>query len=122
MITEWCELPTGSSPRAYYEKGLRDVIRYHVSMTSSVNFPDQTATSPMDPALYLVWAQANAAAGYRYSVEAQPGSQALAGKVATISVTWTNYGAAAATEKWVPGYRLVDSTGQVFGRCRQRWT
>lgn len=113
VITEWCELPTGSSPRAYYEKGLRDVIRYHVSMTSSVNFPDQTATSPMDPALYLVWAQANAAAGYRYSVEAQPGSQALAGKVATISVTWTNYGAAAATEKWVPGYRLVDSTGQV---------
>ncbi len=39
VITEWCELPTGSSPRAYYEKGLRDVIRYHVSMTSSVNFP-----------------------------------------------------------------------------------
>ncbi len=113
VITEWCELPGATTPQAYYEKGLRDVMKYHVSMTSSVNFPDQDATSQMDPKLYLLWAQANATAGYRYSVEAQPGSQALSGKVATISVTWTNYGSAAATEKWVPGYRLVDFTGQI---------
>ncbi len=113
VITEWCDLPNGTTPQAYYEKGLHDVIRYHVSMTSSINFPDQDATSPMDPKLYLLWAQANAVAGYRYSVEARQGSQALQDKVATISVTWTNYGAAAATEKWVPGYRLVDFTGQV---------
>ncbi|OOK79892.1 hypothetical protein BZL29_2737 [Mycobacterium kansasii] len=114
MITEWCQLPSGTTRQAYYEKGLRDIMRYHVSMTSSINFPDDDATSPMDPKLYVLWAQANATAGYRYSVEAKPGSQGLSkdGKVATISVVWTNYGSAAATEKWVPGYRLVDFTGQ----------
>lgn len=112
VITEWCDLPSGTTPEAYYKKGLHDVIRYHVSMTSSVNFPAQEATSQMDPKLYVLWAQANATAGYRYSVEARPGSQALEDKTATISVTWTNYGAAAATEKWVPGYRLVNFTGQ----------
>ncbi|MGF2951100.1 hypothetical protein ACOJVP_01910, partial [Mycobacterium sp. THU-M116] len=59
------------------------------------------------------WAQANSSAGYRYSVEAQPGSQSVRGKVASISVVWTNYGSAAMTERWVPGYRLVDFTGSV---------
>ena len=112
VITEWCQLPSGTSPQSYYDKGLRDVIRYHVSMTSSINFPDQDATSPMDPKLYVLWAQANATAGYRYSVEARPGSQAVQDKVASIAVNWTNYGAAAATEKWVVGYRVVDFSGQ----------
>ena len=63
--------------------------------------------------LYLLWAQANAFAGYRYSVEGKPGSQVLQGKVASISVVWTNYGSAAAIEHWVPGYKLVDFTGAV---------
>jgi hypothetical protein len=113
MITEWCPMPNGTDPRSYYEKGLHDVVRYHVSMTSSVNFPDRDSTSAMDPKLYLLWAQANTSAGYRYSVEARPGSQSLQGKVATISVVWTNYGSAAATEHWVPGYQLVDFSGAV---------
>ena len=63
--------------------------------------------------MYLLWAQANASAGYRYSVEARPGSQSIQGKVATISVVWTNYGSAAATEQWAPGYKLVDFSGAV---------
>jgi hypothetical protein len=113
VITEWCQLPNGTDPRSYYEKGLHDVIRYHVSMTSSVNFPDRDSTSAMDPKLYLLWAQANASAGYRYSVEARPGSQSMQGRVATIAVVWTNYGSAAATEQWTPGYRLVDFSGAV---------
>ncbi|MGB9303859.1 MAG: hypothetical protein WCB92_09325 [Mycobacterium sp.] len=113
VITEWCELPSGTTPQSYYERGLHDVIKYHVSMTSSVNFPDQSGSSPMDPKLYVLWAQANATAGYRYSVEAKPGSQSLRDQVASISVTWTNNGTAPATEKWVPGYRLVDFTGAV---------
>ena len=112
VITEWCQLPSGTSPQSYYEKGLHDVIRYHVSMTSSINFPDQDATS-MDPKLYVLWAEANAAAGYRYTVEARPGSQSLQGKVASITVAWTNNGSAATTEKWVPAYRLVDFSGKV---------
>ncbi|MGZ4584418.1 MAG: hypothetical protein ACXVYI_08665 [Mycobacterium sp.] len=113
VITEWCQLPSGTNPRPYYEKGLHDVIRYHVSMTSSVNFPDRDSTSAMDPKLYLLWAQANASAGYRYSVEAGPGSQSLVGNVASISVEWTNYGSAAATERWAPGYKLVDFSGAI---------
>ncbi|WP_293325902.1 hypothetical protein [Mycobacterium sp.] len=114
VITEWCQLQSGTTPQAYYQKGLRDVVRYHVSMTSSVNFPDQQATSPMDPQLYVLWAQANASAGYRYTAEARQGSQAIRDKVASISVTWTNTGSAVATENWVPGYRLVDYSGKVI--------
>lgn len=113
LITEWCQLPSGTNPRTYYEKGLHDVVRYHVSMTSSFNFPDRESTSAMDPKLYVLWAQANASAGYRYSVEARTGSQSLQGKVATILAVWTNYGAAAATENWVPSYKLVDFSGAV---------
>ena len=113
VITEWCQLPNGTDPQSYYEKGLHDIVRYHVSMTSSVNFPDRDSTSTMDSKLYLLWAQANTSAGYRYSVETRPGSQSLQGKVATISVVWTNYGSAAATEQWAPGYKLVDFSGAV---------
>lgn len=115
VITEWGGTPpTKTDPTAYYEKGLRDVVKYHVSMTSSVNFLDAKKTTAMDPKLYLLWAQANVAAGYRYSVDARAGSQTLRDGKATIGVTWTNYGAAAATEKWVPGYRLVDFSGAVI--------
>ncbi|RFD23858.1 hypothetical protein MUBE_14805 [Mycobacterium uberis] len=113
VITEWCPLPNGANPRSYYEKGLRDVIKYHVSMTSSANFPDRDSTLAMDPMLYRLWAQANAAAGYRYSVEARPGSQSIQGRRATIAVVWTNYGSAATTENWQPSYKLVDFSGVV---------
>jgi hypothetical protein len=113
VISEWCQLPNGTDPRTYYEKGLHDVIRYHVSMTSSAKFPDRDSTSAMDPTLYLFWAKANASAGYRYSVEARPGSQSIQGSVATISVVWTNYGSAAAIEQWSPGYKVVDFSGAV---------
>ncbi|GBE64665.1 hypothetical protein MFM001_11270 [Mycobacterium sp. MFM001] len=114
VITEWCQLPNGPDPQSYFTKGLRDVVKYHVSMTSSVNFPGADATTPMDPAVYSLWWRANAFAGYRYSVEARPGSQATRDGVASIAVTWTNHGSAAATEKWVPGYRLVDFSGAVI--------
>ncbi|OBH83675.1 hypothetical protein [Mycobacterium sp. E2989] len=113
VISQWCRLPNGTEPRSYYEKALHDVVKYHVSMTSSANFPDRDATSAMDPKLYLLWAKANTSAGYRYSVEAKPGSQSIQGKVASISVVWTNYGSAAATERWAPGYKLVDFSGAV---------
>jgi hypothetical protein len=113
VITEWCELPEGTEPRSYYDKGLRDVVKYHVSMTSSYNFPAVNSGSVMDPALYLLWAQANVAAGYRYSVQAQTESPSERDGVRTLSVVWTNYGSAAATENWVPSYRLVDFSGTV---------
>ena len=77
VITEWCGSTDGRDPRSYCEQALRDVVKYHVSMTSSVNFPEQKSTTPMDPKLYLLWAQANAFGGYRYSVEARPGSESV---------------------------------------------
>ncbi|UQB94769.2 MULTISPECIES: hypothetical protein [Mycobacterium] len=113
MITEWCQLPEKTDPRTYYEKGLQDVVKYHVSMTSSFNFPAVDSSTPMDAALYLLWARANVVAGYRYSVEARQESQSVKDGKATLAVAWTNYGAAAATENWVPGYRLVDFSGAV---------
>jgi hypothetical protein len=113
VITEWCRLPSGADPQSYYEKGLHDVIRYHVSMTASATFPDRDSTAAMDPKLYAVWAQANTSAGYRYSVEAKPDSQSMNGRVASISVVWTNYGSAAAVEHWAPVYKLVDFSGAV---------
>src|SRR5262249_17788700 len=113
VISEWCGLPKGTDPRSYYERGLHDTVRYHVSMTSSANFADRDSASAMDPALYLPWAQVNSSAGYPLAVDAAQGSQAIQGKVATIGVVWTNYGSAAATENWVPGYKLVDFSGTV---------
>jgi hypothetical protein len=82
-------------------------------MTSSAKFPDRDSPSAMDPKLYLLSAQANSSAGYRYSVEAQAGSQTIQRKTATIAVVWTNYGSKAAAESWVPGYKLVDFSGAV---------
>ncbi|KAA8966030.1 hypothetical protein [Mycobacterium sp.] len=114
VITEWCQLPAGTSPRSYYEKGLHDVVRYHVSMTSSYNFPDRVSNVPMPRDVYLLWAQANVLAGYRYSVQARQRTQSLRDGVAKISVDWTNYGSAVATEQWVPSYQLVDFSGEVI--------
>lgn len=111
VITGWCKPPNDTDRNSYYQKALHDVIRYHVSMTSSANFPDRDSTSEMAPALYLLWAKANASAGYRYTIEARPGSQSIKGNEATITVVWTNYGSAAATEQWKPSYKLVDFTG-----------
>lgn len=114
VMTEWCQLPDATDPKSYYEKGLRDVIKYHVSMTSSFNFHDASSPTPMDPALFLLWAKVNVVAGYRYAVQARQGSQSVRDGQGTITVDWTNYGAAGAIEKWVPGYRLVDFTGAVI--------
>ncbi|OSC28842.1 hypothetical protein B8W69_10770 [Mycobacterium vulneris] len=113
VITEWCQLDAGTDPRSYYEKALHDVVRYHVAMTSSVNFADRDSSVAMDPKLYLLWAQANTSAGYRYSVESRKGSQSIEGKVASIVAVWTNYGSAATVENWVSGYKLVDFSGAV---------
>jgi hypothetical protein len=113
VITEWCSFGT-DPPTAYYMKGLHDVVKYHVSMTSSMDFPDADSKTPMDTGLYELWFRANVFAGYRYSVQANEGSQEVRDGLPTIDVTWTNYGSAAATEKWVPGYQVVDFTGKVI--------
>ena len=56
-----------------------------------------------------MWANAYVYAGYRYSVDARPGSAMLRGDVATIGVTpVTIWGSAAATPQWIPAYQLVD--------------
>lgn len=90
VITEWCDFLNETDAQGYYEKALRDVVKFHVSMTSSINFPDSKSATPMEPELYSLWLRANVFAGYRYSVEGGVGSQSLREGVATISVTWTN--------------------------------
>ena len=112
VITEWCQLPDGTDPKAYYAKALRDVIKFHVGMTASFNFPAAKSTTPMDPALFGLWSRANVAAGYRYSAEVRPGSQSVEDGTARIGVTWTNFGSAAASEKWIPAFHLVDELGE----------
>jgi hypothetical protein len=116
VITEWADLTDGRARDlpSYYQQALRDIVKYHVAMTSSVNFPDSRSNSAMDSGLYLQWAQANVIAGYRYSVAARGGSESVRDRVAAISATWTNYGSAAAIEKWSPGYRLADFSGAVL--------
>lgn len=111
VITEWCQLPEKTDPAAYYRKALHDIVKYHVSMTSSVNFADSDSDKAMKPELYLLWADANVAAGYRYSVAGRAGSESIRDGVATLSVAWTNHGSAAATENWSPRYRLIDFSG-----------
>ncbi len=112
VITEWCQY--GTNRWAYYQKALGDVVKYHVSMTSSINFLDAESKTPMKPELYELWLRTTVFAGYRYSVQAREGSQGMRDGVPTIDVTWTNYGSAAATEKWVPGYQVVDFTGKTI--------
>jgi hypothetical protein len=111
VITEWCQLPSGADPKSYYQQALRDVVKFHVSMTSSFNFPAADSQTPMDPALYQLWARTNVVAGYRYTAEAVPASQSVNDGIAKINVKWTNYGSAATSEKWVAGFRLMDRSG-----------
>ena len=114
VVTEWCLLPKGTDPRSYYEKGLHDVVKYHVSMTSSCDFADTDSITSMDPEPYT-------SCGHKPTRPPAIGtrsrrgkrSQSIHGKVATISVAWTNSGSAAATEQWAPGYQLVDFSGAV---------
>lgn len=111
VITEWCKLPADGDRRAYYDKGLRDVVMFHVSMTSSSNFPDRDGSVAMEPELFALWSRANVFGGYRYSVSSLDAPRSRKGKRAAIDVAWTNYGSAVATEDWRPGYRLVDRFG-----------
>jgi hypothetical protein len=111
VITEWCEPRAGADLRSYYEKGVHDVVAYHVSMTASHNFAHRDAQVPMSPELFELWSRANVFAGYRYSVEGVAGS--VAGTVASLQATWSNHGSAPATENWSVNYRLVDSSGNV---------
>ncbi len=86
---------------------------FHVSMTSSVNFPDRDAAEPMRDDLFGLWSRANAFAGYRYSVEAVSGTESLNGGVAAVDVRWTNDGAAAVAEDWAASYQVIDPPGAV---------
>lgn len=112
VITEWCQLPGGADRRAYYAKGLHDVVAYHVSMTSSTNFPDRDSRRTMSLELFSLWARANVYAGYRYSVDSVTGTTSIDGGSASVDVQWTNHGSAVAMEKWVPSYRIVDRSGR----------
>ena len=110
VVTEWCQLPQGESPRDYYRRGLATVIDHHVSMTASSGFPDQLADTEMKPELYDLWSRANTYAGYRYDAEAalSAGSNEVTGEV-----TWTNRGVSSTHERWSVRYQLRSENGEI---------
>lgn len=115
VLTEWCQLPDGVSPRDYYEQGVETVLTDHVSMTASSGFPDQLSQSPMDPALYGLWRRANVYAGYRYAAAADLAVED--GRVVG-SARWTNYGVSSTHERWAVTYELRDDSGAVVATTR----
>lgn len=120
VLTEWPpQLLTGGTPLEYYERGLRDVVSDHVSMTSSTGFPDQFATAPMPAQVYDIWSRANKYAGYRYAVS----GVAIPARTGTddaieAGFEWTNFGSAPTYESWNPVYELVDTQGVVVRSTR----
>ncbi|PTR42825.1 hypothetical protein C8K38_110123 [Rhodococcus sp. OK611] len=116
VVTEWCQLPAGTGRGAYYEKGLRDTVDYHVSMTSSVGFPDQNAVQPMEPGLFALWARTNKFAGYRYSVAAGSPRFDSERESEWIEARWINFGAAPAFEDWRIEYEVADAAGNIVRR------
>ena len=112
VLTEWCQLPRGASLRKYYEKAVHDVVKFHVSMTSSTNFPDRDSRRPMNQGLFSLWSRANRFAGYRYAVEGIAGTESIVGAVAALDVRWSNLGPAIATETWVSSYHVLDRSGK----------
>lgn len=110
VVTEWCQLPDGGSPRDYYRRGLATVIDQHVSMTASSGFPDQLADQEMKPELYDLWSRANTYAGYRYDAAAtvSAGPNGVTG-----AVVWTNRGVSSTHERWAVRYQLRSGDGEV---------
>jgi Domain of unknown function (DUF4832) len=106
VVTEWCNYqPEGMTE--YFNKALKDVVDYHVSMVASnVMAPRQS--------LYDLWERANKYAGYRYAVT----SSILPDRVAVgadlpITLRWTNFGTAPAYDDWEIWYEIVDDAGTV---------
>jgi len=46
-----------------------DRLRVRASLPERAEFPGRDSTSALDPTMHVLWAQANACAGYRYTVE-----------------------------------------------------
>jgi hypothetical protein len=110
VVTEWCQLPDGDSPSAYYRRALHTVIDEHVSMTASSGFPDRLADAAMKPELYDLWSRANIYAGYRYDATA---TMSAGPSGVTGVVDWTNRGVSSTHERWAVRYQLRSDDGAV---------
>ena len=114
IVTEWIPDPPDTDVLDYYAKGLRDVVNRHVSMTASTGFPGQLNDIPMPAEHYSVWEKANKFSGYRYAAIGQPMPDPVHSAAGfTLSVQWTNFGAAPVYERWKPEYQIVSMSGEV---------
>jgi hypothetical protein len=115
IITEWIpSIPQGTTTGDYYQKGLRDVVDVHVSMTSSTGFPAQVSGTSMSADDFETWSRANKFSGYRYAVAevAAPQRQGPDGTL-EFRMRWTNFGVAPTYEQWVPQFDVVSASGTV---------
>ena len=91
----------------YFEKALKDVVKFHVSMVAS------NVMAPRE-SLHDVWERANKYAGYRYAVTSSilPDRTAV-GTDLPITIRWTNFGTAPAYDDWDLWYEVLDQAGRV---------
>lgn len=112
VVTEWCNFaPDGN--QAFFDKGVKDTVNFHVSMLSST-VPMYQGSTSMPSDLYQQWAKANKFSGYRYAMTAAslPGT-ATVGTAVPLTVRWANFGSAPTYDAWQITYELRDAAGTV---------
>lgn len=113
VLSEWSpQLLTGGTDLEYYRRGANDVVRQHVSSTSSTGFPAQSRPERMTAEQYELWERANKYAGYRYSA-ATLGPRTTDDGRRVLDVRWTNAGSAPTHDRWAVTYDLLDTLGRV---------
>jgi hypothetical protein len=106
VVTEWCNLqPDGEV--AYFVRGLKDAVKYHVSLVAS------NVMAP-PPAMYGSWERTNKYAGYRYAITSVmlPDREPVGSDVPLV-VGWTNFGTAPAYDDWQVRYEIRNEAGRV---------
>lgn len=135
VVTEWATANTTTSDqlrddryasmrpdvgRDMYAVGRGQVMRWHLSLLSSGNFPHAWNGERMSEQQFADWSMANRTAGYRYSVALKDAPATVSpGQSVSISTTWQNAGVAPAYESWNPRLELRPR-GQTEPVVRQR--
>jgi hypothetical protein len=108
VITEWCHTPNETS----IQRGAAQVLKYHVSVTSSGNAPWTFAQ--MYASQRSAWRAAAMHAGYRYEVASLSTPVVWhSGVRQTVTLRMANVGSAPTYDNWRVQLRLVRSDGTV---------
>lgn len=111
VVTEWCNYqPDGKA--SYFERALKDVVNYHVSMVASNVIAPESRFEDR-------WERANKYAGYRYAVTSSTmPDRTAAGTDLPITLRWTNFGTAPNYDRWVIWYEILDEAGTVVMKLK----